>query len=40
MMQRIRVLFVYIEEFFIRATANKIKEKVAEQVANMFDDKQ
>ena len=28
-----------IEEFFIRATANKIKEKVAEQVANMFDDK-
>lgn len=29
-----------IEEFFIRATANKIKEKVAEQVANMLDDKQ
>lgn len=28
-----------IEEFFIRATANQIKEKVAEQVANMFDDK-
>lgn len=28
-----------IEEFFIRATADKIKEKVAEQVANMFDDK-
>jgi GH35 family endo-1,4-beta-xylanase len=28
-----------IEEFFIRATANKIKEKVAEQVANMLDDK-
>lgn len=28
-----------IEEFFIRATANKIKEKVAEQVANMFEDK-
>lgn len=28
-----------IEEFFIRATANQIKEKVAEQVANMFDNK-
>lgn len=28
-----------IEEFFIRATADKIKEKVAEQVNNMFDDK-
>ena len=28
-----------IEEFFVRATAEKIKEKVAEQVANMFDDK-
>ena len=28
-----------IEDFFVRATANQIKEKVAEQVANMFDDK-
>lgn len=28
-----------IEEFFVRATANKIKEKVAEQVANMLSDK-
>ena len=28
-----------IEEFFVRATAEKIKEKVAEQVADMFDDK-
>lgn len=28
-----------IEEFFIRATADKIKEKIAEQVADMFDDK-
>lgn len=26
-----------VEEFFIRATADKIKEKVAEQVANMFE---
>lgn len=28
-----------IEEYFIYVTAGKIKEKVAEQVANMFDDK-
>jgi GH35 family endo-1,4-beta-xylanase len=28
-----------IEEYFIRATASKIKEKVAEQVANMLSDK-
>ena len=28
-----------IEEFFIRATADKIKEKVAEQVANLLSDK-
>lgn len=28
-----------IEEFFVRATANQIKEKVAEQVANMLTEK-
>lgn len=28
-----------IEEYFIRATASKIKEKVAEQVANLLGDK-